>query len=443
MMAGARQQISRFNVVSLALGLAFLYLPIVILVIYSFNASRLVTVWGGWSLRWYSEFFNDRAMLDAAWMSFRVAATSATIATLLGTLAAVALSRGERFRGRTLFSGMLYAPLVMPEVITGLSLLLLFVALNAERGFWTVTIAHTTLTMCFVAVVVQSRLGALDRSLEEAAMDLGCDPARAFLAVTLPLILPAIAAGWMLAFTLSLDDLVIASFTTGPGSETLPIRIYSEVRLGVKPEINAICTLVVGLIAVVIVVASLASKLSSARRRERRAVVGLSFRGDASIEPGISGFPDARLRQPHAKTSVRLRRPGLGRRARRRGRVGRGGFLSAAGEALEHRAHGVAGLAVLDRVEQRRGRRRAPDQAFRIGKDQRIVPRALHHERQFEAGRGRSAPRPGWRRPSNHIRAPAPRRCRSRSGAPPGLRCGCPRRWRCRRLNFTAMVSLS
>jgi putrescine transport system permease protein len=256
-------RLSRFNMASLALGFAFLYLPIAILVIYSFNASRLVTVWGGWSLRWYGEFFNDRAMLEAAWMSVRVAATSATLATLLGTLAAIALSRGERFKGRTLFSGMLYAPLVMPEVITGLSLLLLFVALDAGRGFWTVTLAHTTLTMCFVAVVVQSRLGPLDRSLEEAAMDLGCDPAQAFLAVTLPLILPAIAAGWMLAFTLSLDDLVIASFTTGPGSQTLPIRIYSEVRLGVKPEINAICTLVIGLIAVIIVLASFASKLSS------------------------------------------------------------------------------------------------------------------------------------------------------------------------------------
>ena len=262
-MASHPNKLSRFNIVSLALGLAFLYLPIAILVIYSFNGSRLVTVWGGWSLRWYHEFFNDRAMIDAAWMSFRVAASSATIATLLGTLAAVALSRGERFKGRTLFSGMLYAPLVMPEVITGLSLLLLFVAVNAERGFWTVTIAHTTLTLCFVAVVVQSRLGSLDRSLEEAAMDLGCDPARAFLSVTLPLIWPSIIAGWMLAFTLSLDDLVIASFTTGPGSETLPIRIYSEVRLGVKPEINAICTMVIASVALVIVAASLASKLSS------------------------------------------------------------------------------------------------------------------------------------------------------------------------------------
>ena len=264
-MAAPLKRLSPFNVTALTLGLAFLYLPMVILVIYSFNASRLVTVWGGWSTRWYSEFFNDRAMLEAAWMSLRVGAVSATAATLLGTLAAIALARGERFAGRTLFSGMLYAPLVMPEVITGLSLLLLFVGLNAERGFWTVTIAHTTLTMCFVATVVQSRLTALDRSLEEAAMDLGCSPWRAFAAVTLPLILPSIAAGWMLAFTLSLDDLVIASFTTGPGSATLPIRIYSEVRLGVKPEINAICTLIIGGIALVIVAASLASRLSGVR----------------------------------------------------------------------------------------------------------------------------------------------------------------------------------
>lgn len=265
-MARQVRRLSAFNIVALALGLAFLYLPIVVLVIYSFNASRLVTVWGGWSLRWYREFFHDDAMIAAAWMSLRVGATSASIATLLGTLAAVALSRGGRFRGRTLFSSMLYAPLVMPEVITGLSLLLLFVALDAERGFWTVTVAHTTLTMCFVAVVVQSRLTSLDRSLEEAAMDLGCNPARAFIAVTLPLIVPAIAAGWMLAFTLSLDDLVIASFTTGPGSTTLPIRIYSQVRLGVKPEINAICALVVALIALVIIGASLAAKLSGAKR---------------------------------------------------------------------------------------------------------------------------------------------------------------------------------
>jgi len=260
-----RKGASAFNLMSLALGLAFLYLPIAILIINSFNDSRLVTVWAGASLRWYRELAHDAAMLDAASVSLRVAFVSATAATVFGTLAALALTRGGRFRGRLLFSGMIYAPLVMPEVITGLSLLLLFVALEMERGFWTIVIAHTTLTLCFVAVIVQSRLVTFDRSLEEAAMDLGCDPVRAFLAVTLPLIIPSIVAGWMLAFTLSLDDVVIASFTTGPGSATLPIRIYSEVRLGVKPEINAICTVMIGLIAVMIVIASLVSKLSSAR----------------------------------------------------------------------------------------------------------------------------------------------------------------------------------
>jgi len=210
-------------------------------------------------------------MIDAAWMSFRVAVTSATIATLLGTLAAVALSRGESFFGRTLFSGMLYAPLVMPEVITGLSLLLLFVAISADRGFWTVSIAHTTLTMCFVTVIVQSRLATFDRSLEEAAMDLGCPPLKTFLTVTLPLVAPAIAAGWMLAFSLSLDDLVIASFTTGPGATTLPIRIYSEVRLGVKPEINAICTIMIVVVAIGTVASSLIAK-SGVSRRQRAAL---------------------------------------------------------------------------------------------------------------------------------------------------------------------------
>jgi putrescine transport system permease protein len=256
-------KLSPFNILALALGVAFLYLPIVILIIYSFNGSRLVTVWGGWSLRWYRELLTDRAMLDALWMSLRVALVSATAATVLGTLGAIALARAGSFKGRTLFSSMLYAPLVMPEIIMGLALLLLFVAVDAGRGFWTVTFAHTTLTLCFVAVVVQARLNGLDRSLEEAAMDLGCGPARAFIAVTLPLILPSIVAGWMLAFTLSLDDLVIASFTTGPGSSTLPIRIYSEVRLGVKPEINAICTLIIAVVTALIVAASLASKLSS------------------------------------------------------------------------------------------------------------------------------------------------------------------------------------
>jgi putrescine transport system permease protein len=260
------------NLASLALGLAFLYLPIAILVIYSFNDSRLVTIWSGASLRWYRELFNDAAMLESASVSFRIALLSASAATVLGTLAALALTRGRRFRGRLLFSGMIYAPLVMPEVITALSLLLLFVAVDIDRGFWTIVIAHTTLTLCFVAVVVQSRLVTFDISLEEAAMDLGCPPLRTFLTVTLPLIWPAVASGWMLAFALSLDDLVIASFVTGPGATTLPIRIYSEVRLGVKPEINAVCTIMIAVVAAGLVVASLLTKRSQARNEQAAAL---------------------------------------------------------------------------------------------------------------------------------------------------------------------------
>ncbi len=262
---------SWFNVVSVALGLAFLYLPIVILVIYSFNASRLVTIWGGWSFKWYGELLHDTAMLEAAWVSLRIAVLSATVATVLGTLAALALVRAKRFGGRTLFSGMIYAPLVMPEVITGLSLLLMFVAVNIDRGFWTVTAAHITLTTGFVTIVVQSRLAVFDRSLEEAAMDLGCPPMKTFLTITMPLIAPALIAGWMLAFVLSLDDLVIASFTTGPGATTLPIRIYSEVRLGVKPQINAICTIMIVLVAVGIVAVSLLIKLQAYGRAQSSA----------------------------------------------------------------------------------------------------------------------------------------------------------------------------
>jgi putrescine transport system permease protein len=248
------------HVTALALGLTFLYLPIAVLIINSFNDSRLVTVWSGWSLRWYRALANDSAMLESASVSLRVAFLSATAASVLGTLAALALTRGGRFRGRLTFSAMTYAPLVMPEVITGLSLLLLFVAVDIDRGFWTIVIAHTTLTMCFVTVVVQSRLIMFDRSLEEAAMDLGCPPLRTFFAVTLPLIWPAVASGWMLAFALSLDDLVIASFVTGPGATTLPIRIYSEVRLGVKPEINAVCTILIAFVATGLVAASLLTK---------------------------------------------------------------------------------------------------------------------------------------------------------------------------------------
>jgi putrescine transport system permease protein len=258
------RRLSVFNLTTLAFGLAFLYLPIAILVIYSFNDSRLVTVWGGWSTRWYVVLLHDRDMLDATVNSLMIALCSATLATVLGTMAALSLARFGRFRGRTLLSGMVYAPLVMPEVITGLSLLLLFVAADVDRGFWTIMASHTTLTMCFVTIVVQSRLVDFDRSLEEAAMDLGCPPLRTFFRVTLPLIAPAVAAGFLLAFSLSLDDLVIASFTTGPGATTLPIRIYSEVRLGVKPEINAICTVLIAVVATAIVVASLLSKRGAA-----------------------------------------------------------------------------------------------------------------------------------------------------------------------------------
>ena len=260
------QNWSRFNVLSVVLGFAFLYLPILLLVIYSFNESKLVTVWGGFSTKWYSSLFQNQGLMDAAWVTIRVALVSATLATILGTLGALALTRYTRFHGRILFSGMIYAPLVMPEVITGLSLLLLFVAINFDRGFWTVTLAHTTLTMCFVAVVVQSRLVTFDRSLEEAAMDLGATPVKTFFAITLPVILPAVVSGWMLAFTLSLDDLVIASFTSGPGATTLPMKIYSQVRLGVTPEINAVCTIMIAVIAVGVVATSVLNKRREVQR---------------------------------------------------------------------------------------------------------------------------------------------------------------------------------
>ena len=263
---------SWFNVTSIVAGFAFLYIPILLLVIYSFNASRLVTVWAGFSFQWYASLLENEQLLDAAWVTLRVAFLSSLIATVLGTMAALALTRYGRFFGRTLFSGMTYAPLVMPEVITGLSLLLLFVAIGFERGFWTITLAHITFTMCFVAVVVQSRLVTFDRSLEEAALDLGCPPFKTFFIITLPLILPAVVSGFLLAFTLSMDDLVIASFTTGPGATTLPMRIYSQVRLGVTPEINAACTILIAIVTVVVLVASVVTKhQEKVREAEERA----------------------------------------------------------------------------------------------------------------------------------------------------------------------------
>jgi putrescine transport system permease protein len=260
-----RRGLSLFNATSLAFGFAFLYLPILLLVAYSFNASRLVTVWGGFSTQWYAALLSNEPLMEAAWITLRIAFVSATLATVLGTLAALALTRYGRFPGRTLFTGLVYAPMVMPEVITGPALLLFFVAVDLDRGFWTVTLAHTTVTLCFVTVVVQARLIGFDRSLEEAAMDLGATPLRTFFAVTLPLIAPSIVAGFLLAFTLSLDDLVIASFNTGPGATTLPIRIYSQVRLGLSPEVNAASTILIGVVALVVVTATLLSKRSVLR----------------------------------------------------------------------------------------------------------------------------------------------------------------------------------
>ncbi len=246
---------------ALALAYAFLYLPIVLMVIYSFNASRLVTVWGGFSTKWYGELLHDDKVLDAAWLSLKVAVTNATLSTILGTLAAVVLVRFRRFPGRTLFGGMVAAPLVMPEIITGLAMLLLFVAMEetlgwpAGRSMTTIVIAHVTFSLSFVTVVVQSRLSQMDVSLEEAAMDLGARPLKVFLAITLPIISPALLAGWLLAFTLSIDDVVISAFVSGPGATPLPIVIYSKVRLGVSPEINALATIVVALVGVAIAVA--------------------------------------------------------------------------------------------------------------------------------------------------------------------------------------------
>ena len=251
-----RRGLTGVTATALTLGFAFLYLPILLLVAYSFNASRLVTVWGGFSLQWYGAVLRNQQLLDAAWITLRVAAAASTLALVLGTLAGVVLARQARFPGRTLFAGMVSAPLVMPEVILGLSLLLLFVSLGIDRGFWTIVAAHTTFAMCYVAVVVQSRLLTFDRSLEEAAMDLGAPPFRTFRLVTLPIIAPALIGGWLLAFTLSLDDLVIASFTSGPGSTTLPMRIYSQVRLGVTPEINAVSTVLIALVTSGVIAAS-------------------------------------------------------------------------------------------------------------------------------------------------------------------------------------------
>ena len=265
----------------LVAGLAFLYLPIASLVVYSFNDSKLVTVWAGFSTRWYGTLLHNQQILDAAWLSLEIAAIAATLATALGTLAALCLARFGPFRGRALFGGLVTAPLVMPEVITGLSLLLMFVALEraigwpAGRGIATIVIGHATFAMAYVTVVVQSRLIGMDPSIEEAAMDLGARSAKVFLVITLPLIAPALVAGWLLAFTLSLDDLVVSSFVSGPGASTLPMVIYSKVRLGLSPEINALGTLLITTVALVMIAAGLLmSHQERVRVRDAQLAVG-------------------------------------------------------------------------------------------------------------------------------------------------------------------------
>jgi putrescine transport system permease protein len=246
-----------------AFGYAFLYVPIISVMIYSFNGSRLVTLWGGFSLRWYQGLLHDDELLSAALLSLRIAAVSATVATGLGAIVALALQRLVRFRGRVLLSGMVTAPLVMPEIITGLSLLFVFISMAdwigwpASRGATTITIAHITFSMAYVAVVVRSRLAGMDESLEEAAMDLGGRPLAVFFDVTVPMLLPALVSGWLLSFTLSLDDLVISSFVSGPGATTLPMLIFAKVRLGVTPDINAIATIIILLVCVGVAIAAL------------------------------------------------------------------------------------------------------------------------------------------------------------------------------------------
>ncbi len=259
---------------AMILGFVFLYAPIVSLIVFSFNKSKLVTVWAGFSTHWYGALLQNDQILQAAWISLRIATLNATAAVALGTIAGFVIARFRRFRGRTLFTGMVMAPLVMPEVITGLSLLLLFVAMEAAfgwpagRGFVTITIAHITFSMAYVAVIIQSRLSDMDESIEEAALDLGARPAKIFFVITLPIIAPALVAGWLLSFTLSLDDLVIASFVSGPGSSTLPMVIFSKVRLGVSPEINALATILVALVAVGTMIAGIV--LAHQRRSKER-----------------------------------------------------------------------------------------------------------------------------------------------------------------------------
>jgi putrescine transport system permease protein len=249
------------GILALSLGFAFLYIPILSLVVFSFNDSPLVTSWSGFSLRWYEALIRDKALLQAAWLSFWLAVFAATGATIIGTWAGYVVARMGKFRGFSLYIGMLSAPLVIPEVVVGISLLLMFVEMRdvfgwPDNGFFTIWAGHTTFCMAFVAVIIQSRVADLDRSMEEAALDLGATPLKVFFTITLPLIAPALASAWLLSFTLSLDDVILSSFLSGPGYTTLPLEVFSRVRLGLKPEINALATLFILAVAICVVVAN-------------------------------------------------------------------------------------------------------------------------------------------------------------------------------------------
>lgn len=267
----------------LGLGFGFLYLPILLLMVYSFNESKLATVWSGFSTRWYGELFNNRQILEALWISLKVAFWTACAATVLGTMAAMVMTRFKRFPGKTMFGALITAPLVMPEVILGFSLMTLLVAMGGipgfpARGVTSIWIAHVTFTLSFVTVVVSSRLQELDRSLEEAAMDLGASRLKVFFQITLPIIAPALVAGWLLAFTLSLDDVVIASFVAGPNSTTLPMKVFASVRMGIKPEINALATLMVLAVSLAAVVGWFITARSD-KRRQRDMQMALQDKG--------------------------------------------------------------------------------------------------------------------------------------------------------------------
>jgi putrescine transport system permease protein len=268
------KRLSWFVILMMVLGYLFLYGPIVSLIVFSFNVSKLVTVWGGFSTQWYGALWRDEQVINAFLLSLRIAVLSSTVATILGTIAGYVLARFGAFRGRTAFSGMVTAPLVMPEVITGLSMLLLFVSMQdmfgwpANRGFATIAIAHITFTMSYVAVVMQSRFSTLDISLEEAAQDLGAKPLKVFFVITLPIVAPAIVSGFLLGFTISIDDLVITSFTSGPGANTLPMVIFSKVRLGLNPEINALASLIIAVVATGVVISTI--YMAQAEKRRQR-----------------------------------------------------------------------------------------------------------------------------------------------------------------------------